>query len=493
MKKFILFFLFFSSAIILSNAQVIDLIGKGTFGQTSSNLSFSDLDNLNHVHVGSVYKGPLLDPIPLNGVAFNDLDESPTSIWNDNFTDTNPNSNRTRGYYSAIFNTFDTDGIDANFSISNIHSYYAFIYRDILTSTFKSSASLETVFMYHNGSNEPFVYNIAIDSDSDMRNIKVKIPITELDEKGRMVIIDIDAGPKTHHAEENTYNFGNSLFLGEYTITNVPGDVTNVTISIYSPDPIVDGRDGDSFFIGGVVVDVDKVGCTLTQGYWKNHSTCKAKGPKRDDTWSDIPGGEAEETVFFLSEQDYCQVFDTNPGKGGKYYILAHQYIAAQLNLLAGANPTDVADAFNEATEFLKDHTQDTVEGNKDLEKKCVELGGILDDFNNGRIGPGHCDDNDDDVSIEPIKQVVSKKVAIYPNPATTYGKIEFTSKQSAITIVELYNVNGQKVGILFNKKTTKGSPVSIQFDTQQFKRGLYFAIIKNGSDVYKEKISILK
>ena len=48
----------------------------------------------------------------------------------------------------------------------------------------------------------------------------------------------------------------------------------------------------------------------------------------------DLPGGEAEETIFFLSDQDYCEVFETNPGKGGKYYILAHQYIAAQLNLL---------------------------------------------------------------------------------------------------------------------------------------------------------------
>jgi hypothetical protein len=497
MKKLLLVFSFVLFTFFYSNAQVIDLIGKGTLNESSSNLPLSDLYNIDHVDVGSVYKGPLLNPIPTNGVSFSDLNEDPTSIWNADFTDLNPNPALTKGYYSAAFSSFDVGGINASISLSNVHSYYAFIHRNILASTFKSYSSLETVFMYHNGADNAYDYIIPINEDIGSRNIKFKIPITELDESGRNVIIDIRAGSKTLHAVVSTYNLGNSFFIGEYVLENVPRNVASVRVSIYSPDPGEGEDNGDSFFVSGVIVDVDKVfdGCTLTQGYWKTHSTCKknGNGPKRDDTWDEIPGGEAEETIFFLSGQDYCGVYASQPNnKNGKYYILAHQYIAAQLNLLSNADPTDVANAFNAATEFLSMYSPEDVKGDKALEKKCVDLGGILADFNEGAIGPGHCDDIDDEASIDPVKLIIDK-VLIYPNPATTYGKIEFTSKQSANTTIELYNLSGQKVGVLFDKKTKKGESVNIEYNTDQFKGGLYFAIIKNGSDVIKEKISIIK
>jgi hypothetical protein len=77
-------------------------------------------------------------------------------------------------------------------------------------------------------------------------------------------------------------------------------------------------------------------GCTLTPGYWKTHSSY---GPAPyDDTWAQI----GEDTIFFLSGQSYYDVLWTNP-EGNAYYILAHAYIAAQLNLLNGASaPAEV-------------------------------------------------------------------------------------------------------------------------------------------------------
>ena len=70
-------------------------------------------------------------------------------------------------------------------------------------------------------------------------------------------------------------------------------------------------------------------GCTLTQGYWKTHSVL---GPakKADPTWALVGGPNA---TFFLSGQTWYQVFWTAP-KGNAYYILAHQYEAAKLNIL---------------------------------------------------------------------------------------------------------------------------------------------------------------
>jgi len=387
-----------------------------------------------------------------------------------------------------------------------------YVFRDIPNASYKSFISLKSAFVYHNGSADPVVYDIPINTAATVRNVSVNIPISELDSGSRMVKIHIEAGEVSFDAVETIYNLENSFFLGKYLLENISGEVTNVKVSIYSPNPLPpdDEEDGDSFFINGVVVDVEIVeeGCTLTQGYWKTHSYCKTNGngkgngPERDETWDLIDDGidnekDDEFSMFFLSEQNYCEVFDTQPdtGKksdqGGKYYILAHQYIAAELNMLAGANPTAARVAFDEATILLEKYTPDQVKGNAGLEADCVRLGGILDDYNNGRIGPGHCDD--DQVSIEPIKQIIIKEeVDIYPNPAANYGKIAFNSKQNSITTVELYNVSGRKVGVLFNEKTKKG-PIEIEYNTDQFKDGLYFAIIKNGSDIYKEKISIVK
>lgn len=300
---------------------------------------------------------------------------------------------------------------------------------------------------------------------------------------------------------ENTHNLGNSLLINEYVLENVPGYVDRIEVSIFSPistDNSYSG-DGDSFFIGGVLANVDKVfdGCTHTQGYWKTHSDCKSNGngngngPKRDDTWDKLP--EAENTIFFLSQQNYCEVFDTQPGKGGKYYILAHQYIAAELNLYDHADPTDIKDAFTEAQAFLSKYTPEQVDGDSALEAKCVELGGILDDFNNGRIGPGHCDDVEQAI-IEPIKRKIEKnKIRIYPNPVSDYGKIAFKAGQPGPTLVEVYSVSGQKLGTLFDGDAKKSDQIEIDFNALQLKEGIYFILIKNGTDIYREKLSVVR
>src|SRR4029078_469457 len=85
-------------------------------------------------------------------------------------------------------------------------------------------------------------------------------------------------------------------------------------------------------------------GCTLTQGYWKTHSDF---GPakKSDPTWGLLPGGLGPNTIFYSSGQTWYQVFWTAPKGGNVYYILAHQYEAAVLNILSGADSTAQVDA----------------------------------------------------------------------------------------------------------------------------------------------------
>jgi hypothetical protein len=135
-------------------------------------------------------------------------------------------------------------------------------------------------------------------------------------------------------------------------------------------------------------IDIDvpcDVGCSLTPGYWKTHSVY---GPAHyDETWAQV----GEDTSFFLSGQSYYDVLWTSP-KGNPYFILAHAYIAAELNQLNGADFTAASDAFDQATTLFNTFTPGDVDGLKGPAKHdWTDLATILDDYNNGLIGPGHC------------------------------------------------------------------------------------------------------
>lgn len=127
-------------------------------------------------------------------------------------------------------------------------------------------------------------------------------------------------------------------------------------------------------------------GCTLTPGYWKTHSIY---GPASyDEIWALI----GEDTPFFLSDQSYYDVLWTAP-RGNAYYILAHAYIAAELNFLNGADSTAAQDAFDAATALFDVYTPADVAGLKGAAKHAwTNLATILDNYNNGLIGPGHCE-----------------------------------------------------------------------------------------------------
>jgi hypothetical protein len=139
-------------------------------------------------------------------------------------------------------------------------------------------------------------------------------------------------------------------------------------------------------------------GCTLTLGYWKTHNETFHGGAskKADPTWDLLPGGLAENTIFFLSEQTWFEVFWTSPG-GNVYYNLAHQYMAAVLNGLAGADTSEVDAAIAQATTLFETYTPAQVgawRGNQGERQLFISLANTLDDYNNGLIGPGHCDEN---------------------------------------------------------------------------------------------------
>jgi hypothetical protein len=163
-------------------------------------------------------------------------------------------------------------------------------------------------------------------------------------------------------------------------------------------------------------------GCTLTQGYWKTHSEF---GPAPyDDAWGDVtgtgagscgsagppsinPDGDGAGTgasvafdAFFgtaVTNMCYFDVFWTPPKGGNPWYMLAHQYIAAQMNKLNGADASLVQSYLDEAAALLAqyDNNQKIPKKSPDGER-AKELAGFLASYNEGTYpgGPPHCEDD---------------------------------------------------------------------------------------------------
>lgn len=164
------------------------------------------------------------------------------------------------------------------------------------------------------------------------------------------------------------------LECGDNSHTNKASFVTN--------DTSATGE--DSWTVNADVACAE--GCTLTPGYWKTHSEF---GPAPyDDTWAQLPNGAS--TPFFLSGQTYYEALWTAP-QGKAYYILAHAYIAARLNILNGASTTPAVDAaITYADSFFNAYTPSS-NLSKSERNAAIANALTLDNYNNGLIGPGHC------------------------------------------------------------------------------------------------------
>ena len=122
-------------------------------------------------------------------------------------------------------------------------------------------------------------------------------------------------------------------------------------------------------------------GCTFTQGFWKNHT----------EVWpvDSLTLGTVSYTAAQLS-----QIFD-EPVAGNGLISLAHQLIAAKLNVANGADPTDAQADINAADSLIGGLVVPPIGSgflNPDDTSGLVDA---LTDFNEGSTGPGHCEEED--------------------------------------------------------------------------------------------------
>lgn len=122
-------------------------------------------------------------------------------------------------------------------------------------------------------------------------------------------------------------------------------------------------------------------GCTRTQGYWKNH----------EEDWS----GPLTLGTRSYTEAQLLSIF-RQPVRGNGLISLAHQLIAAKINIASGASvPTNVQNAINAADALIGNLVVGGNNGGYLSPDLTSMLTAILDQYNNGDTpgGPPHCDD----------------------------------------------------------------------------------------------------
>ncbi len=214
-------------------------------------------------------------------------------------------------------------------------------------------------------------------------NVAFGAPTTVVD--ACVTVTDVPAGALgSACAGEGPNSFSYTLLAGPYETCGVAEPDFVNTATFVAPS----GATGSASWSIPVQVACVSAGCTYTQGYWKTHSR---EGPAPyDGRWRNL-GPLEEDTVFFLSGKTWLEVFRT-PVRGNAYYDLAHQYMAAKLNVLAGASPAALGSALSTCEAFFSASGPGTPLGAAQR-ASLVGLASLLDQFNGGAIGPGHCGD----------------------------------------------------------------------------------------------------
>lgn len=152
---------------------------------------------------------------------------------------------------------------------------------------------------------------------------------------------------------------------------------TSYQFCVYANGGASGSKSSISLNAAGITTSVQN--CTFTQGYWKNHPSA---WPVLSLTLGTVTYTQAQ-LLLILGQ----------PAGGNGLIALAHQLIAAKLNIANGADPTAASAAISSADALIGGLVVPPIGGGSLPPSATSGLTQTLDDYNNGITGPGHCAD----------------------------------------------------------------------------------------------------
>jgi hypothetical protein len=170
----------------------------------------------------------------------------------------------------------------------------------------------------------------------------------------------------------------------------------------YAACTTLDPGEYDPTWDAGIYIPLME-GCSHTIGYWKTHA---GFGPQDDVVTPLLPiwlgDDDGDKSLAVTTAQIAVDVLEQKtygkPNNGiTKLYA---QLLGAKLSIADGASDMDVADVIADADAFLADNDWEDWDGLSEMDRDMVEYWHeTLDLYNNGYIGPGHCDEEEYETS----------------------------------------------------------------------------------------------
>jgi hypothetical protein len=231
-----------------------------------------------------------------------------------------------------------------------------------------------------------------------------------LPDQGNAIVHDLCDNPNTSscNTSPNQIQFTSQTVVVTPTPTPSPTPTPTATPSP-TPSPTVTPTVTPTNSPTPTPTPVPSFGCTLTQGYWKNH----------EEVW---PVSSLTLGSVVYSKEQLLAILRT-PVKGNGLISLAHQLIAAKLNIAAGASNTTIITTVNQADALIGGQLIPPVGSAKVSTSSTSSLTGTLDNFNNGLTGPGHCSNGisttpTPSVTVTPTSTpIVTPSVTLTPTP----------------------------------------------------------------------------
>ncbi len=138
--------------------------------------------------------------------------------------------------------------------------------------------------------------------------------------------------------------------------------------------------------------------CTNTIGFWKTHCG-SIYGCKSPDAWPPLPtcalspgsGLPGVDLGLHCYTKTQLLMILNQPAQGNGLISLAHQLIAAKLNILNGADGSSIASAIATADNMIGSLLIPPIGSDFLDPTSTASLTQTFDDYNNGVTGPGHC------------------------------------------------------------------------------------------------------
>ncbi len=219
---------------------------------------------------------------------------------------------------------------------------------------------------------------------------------TETDSTGHYLFNDLAAGQYIIQFVLPEHFAFSPMDQGLDDAVDSDADSTGKTVCI-----TLDSAEVDLTWDAGLCA-LEEQGCTFSHGYWKNHA---GFGPQDDVVTPllpillGLPDSSASLNVTTAQiAYDVLRMRTYGVPSNGITKLYA-QFLAAKLNMANGANGDDIAEAIVDANIFLSTHdwhSWDTL--SREQKQMVLSLMGQFGAYNEGMIGPGHCNEDDENM-----------------------------------------------------------------------------------------------